>query len=181
MAYKGKFSSFKNPSKYAGNIDNVTFRSLWERNVMIWLDENPNVVEWGSEEIHFHYEHPITGKSAKYYPDFIVKMNDGLMRVIEVKPQKEVDKPKEPKRKTKTYINEVSTWLVNQEKWKIAKHFCSKANISFEVWTEHTLNEIGILKNSHTMSLAEKTALSSKKPKHTPINRPKRPRPKRKS
>lgn len=176
--YKGPFTSFKNPQKYVGNIDNVTYRSLWEKSVMVWLDENPNVKEWASEEIFFRYEHPVTGKSARYFPDFYVKMVDDVVRIIEVKPKKETEKPKEPKRKTKNYINEVATWLTNQEKWKEARYHCAKHDMTFEVWTEETLDQIGIMKQKSLKPLNE-----NKKPKMKPVNktRPKRPRPKRRS
>ena len=178
MAYSGKFTSFEHPSKYVGNIEKVTYRSMWEKNVMVWLDQNPNVKEWASEEIFFRYEHPITGKSARYFPDFYVKMVDGLTRVIEVKPKKETVKPDEPKRKTKKYMSEVATYLVNQEKWREAKYHCDKANMIFEVWTEDTLSEIGIMKSTKLPKM-----LTEKKVKHKKVggSRPKRPRPKRKS
>lgn len=182
MAYRGKFTNFKNPQKYLGNIENVTFRSLWERNVMIWLDENPNVKEWASEELFIRYEHPVTGKTAKYYPDFYVKMIDGTDRVIEVKPEKEVSRPAQPKRTSKKYVEQVATWMVNQEKWKAARRLCEKHEMTFEVWTENTLDEMGIQKKNAVVPLAEKKATAaSQKPKHKPINRPKRPRPKRRS
>ena len=180
MAYSGKFQTFKNPQKYVGNIENVTFRSLWERNAMIWLDENPNVKEWASEEIFFRYDHPVTGKSSRYFPDFYVKMIDDTIRIIEIKPQKEVDKPKEPKRKTKGYINEVATWLTNQEKWKEAKYHCDKNGMTFEVWTEHTLDEMGIQKTLKPLNEERKTKF---KKTTTPkkITRSRRPRPQRRS
>ena len=177
MAYKGKFTQFTNPQKYVGNIENVVYRSLWERNVMIWLDENPNVKEWASEEIFFRYDHPVTGKSARYFPDFYVKMIDGQIRIIEVKPKKQVDKPVQPKRKTKRYIEEVATWLTNQEKWKEAQYHCDKNNMTFEIWTEDTLDEMGIQKK---ITLSEKKNIAPK-PKHKKVTRPKRPRPKRRS
>lgn len=182
MAYKGKFTSFKNPSKYVGDIENVTFRSLWERNVMKWLDENPNVKEWASEEIFFPYNHPITGKRSKYYPDFYVKMIDNVKRIIEVKPLNQINKPQEPKRKTKNYVESVATWVINQEKWKSAKFYCEKNDMSFEIWSENTLDEIGVQKKNTTVPLAEKKAIAStQKPKHKPVNRTKRPRPVRRS
>ena len=153
--YKGKFTSFKNPEKYIGNIDNVTYRSMWEKNVMAWLDENPNVKEWSSEELYFPYDHPITGKRTKYYPDFYVKMIDGVIRIIEVKPQKEITKPEPPKRKTKQYAEAVATWIVNQEKWKTAKYYCDKNNTKFEVWSENTLTEMGIMRSNGMKKLNE--------------------------
>ena len=81
MAYKGKFSTFDNPQKYIGDTTNVTYRSLWERNVMRWLDSNPDVVEWVSEELFIPYEHPLIGGKAKYYPDFIVKWSYGQIKL----------------------------------------------------------------------------------------------------
>lgn len=178
MAYKGKFTQFKNPGKYVGDIEKVTYRSLWERNTMIWLDENPNVKEWASEEMFFPYEHPVYGRRARYFPDFYVKMTDGTIRIIEVKPKKETVKPVQPKRKTKRYINEVATWLVNQEKWKEARYHCSQNNMTFEIWTEETLDEIGIQKTIKPLTEEKKTKFKKTtraKPKTT------RPRPKRRS
>jgi hypothetical protein len=175
--YKGKFKEFKNPEKYIGDLDNVTYRSLWERNVMRWLDENPNVKEWASEELFFPYNHPITGKRAKYYPDFYVKMIDGVNRVIEVKPQKEIDKPVSPTRKTKSYMEAVSTWIVNQEKWKTAEFYCNKNNINFEIWSENTLTEMGIMKSFQ----GSKGKLLAERKGAKPANKPTRPRPKRRS
>ena len=180
MAYKGKFSSFTNPQKYVGDIEKVTYRSMWERNVMVWLDTNPNVKEWASEELFFRYEHPITGKSARYFPDFYVKMVDDVIRVIEVKPKKETVKPIEPQRKTKRYINEVATYLVNQEKWKEAKYYCSKSNMTFEIWTEDTLSEMGIMRTTKLPKMLAEKKTKFKKVGGTKV-KPKRPRPKRKS
>ena len=41
MAYKGRFIP-KYPEKYKGDPTNIIFRSLWERRVMSYLDENIN-------------------------------------------------------------------------------------------------------------------------------------------
>ena len=43
MAYKGKYK-VKNRSKYVGAVDNVVYRSSWERSFMVYADTNPNVV-----------------------------------------------------------------------------------------------------------------------------------------
>ena len=175
MAYKGKFTTFQNPSKYVGDINNITYRSLWERNVMIWLDTNPEVEEWASEEIFFHYDNPVTGKRSKYYPDFYVKMKSGQIRIIEVKPKRETEKPAEPKRRSKQYINEVAVYVVNQQKWKAATEICVKNKMSFEVWTEETLTRLGIMKNFQARVPKEI------KKTQAPKSKPKRPRPTRKS
>lgn len=176
--YKGNIdpSTLKHPEKYDGNIENIVYRSLWERNVIYWLDENPNVESWASEELYFFYDHPVTGKRARYFPDFYVKMFDGLQRVIEVKPKKETTAPVTPKRKTKHYINEVATWMMNQEKWRAAEFYCKKASLQFEIWTEETLDEMGIMKKRTLKPLAERKAIPKSSFKKTT-----RPRPKRKS
>ena len=65
MYHKGKFTDIKHPDKYVGDIRNITYRSHWERNVMRWLDQNDNVIEWASEEVSIPYQHPIYNRRAK--------------------------------------------------------------------------------------------------------------------
>lgn len=176
--YKGKFTSLKNPHKYVGNIDNITYRSHWERCAFRWADENPNVAEWASEEIIIPYQHPIKGTRSRYYPDLFLKMSDGLMRLIEIKPKSQTIKPTEPSRKTKKYLNEVATWVINQEKWKEATEIAKRNNFTFEIWTEETLKEMGIDVSLSGKERAGKTNRS--RPKHKPVKRSVS-RPKRKS
>ena len=54
LSYKGKFHPI-NREKYRGDVTTITYRSLWERKVMKTLDENPDVIEWASEEIVIPY------------------------------------------------------------------------------------------------------------------------------
>ena len=54
MAYSGTFRP-KNPRKYAGDPNNIIYRSTWEARVMNWLDKNPNIITWASEEIAIPY------------------------------------------------------------------------------------------------------------------------------
>ena len=42
MAYSGKFI-IKNYKKYKGDFDNIIYRSLWEKSVFQWCDNNPSV------------------------------------------------------------------------------------------------------------------------------------------
>jgi len=57
MAYSGRYK-VKNRTKYKGDVDNVIFRSMWERHCFKWCDDNPEVVKWSSEEtvIPYFYE-----------------------------------------------------------------------------------------------------------------------------
>ena len=183
MAYKGKFTTFENPDKYIGDKENVIYRSLWERNVMRWLDTNPNIVEWGSEEMSITYDHPVRGGTARYFPDFIFKHKNGEVKVIEVKPFKQTREPGKQKRQTQQYVESVMTYAVNQDKWKAAKEVCLKNNIVFEIWTEVKLKKLGILNWETDKGVLLSESKNSNKPKmqHLGTKRKPRPRPKRKS
>lgn len=143
MAYKGRFSP-TNPSKYIGDPTNIIYRSLWELKLMKYLDTNLNVIAWGSEELYIRYVSPVDNKVHRYFPDFIckVKQTDGTIKVlvIEVKPKKQTEEPKIPKRRTKQFIQEVMTWGVNQAKWKAAQEYCADKGWEFKIMTEQDLD-----------------------------------------
>lgn len=142
MAYSGKFSP-KNVSKYLGDPTNIWWRSLWERRVMVHLDENANVIEWSNEEIIIPYLSPVDSKWHRYFPDFFAKIknkeNNVESFVIEVKPKKQSQPPKKPSKITKRYITEVMTWGVNEAKWKAADEYCKDRQWKFIVITEDNL------------------------------------------
>ena len=75
MTYKGLFKP-KNPSKYKGNINEIVYRSSWEKKMMIYCDTTKSVVEWGSEELVIPYVSPWDGRYHRYFPDFYVKVKD---------------------------------------------------------------------------------------------------------
>jgi len=110
---------------------------------MVQLDENPNVLEWSSEELIIPYISPVDGKRHRYFPDFIVKIKDknGVIKtmVLEVKPKKQTREPERGKRVTKQYITEVATWGVNQAKWKAAIEYCQDNGWEFKLITEEHL------------------------------------------
>jgi len=141
--HSGKFTP-KNPKKYRGNVHNIQFRSGWELKMMIWLDENPNVIAYASEEIAIQYQHPFKGRTARYFPDFIadIKDIDGKIQryLIEIKPEKETIQPiKKSRQKTKTWMYAEATWAINQKKWEAAQRFCAANNMKFKLITEREL------------------------------------------
>jgi hypothetical protein len=140
--YKGIFKP-KNPQKYKGNVDNIIYRSLWERQVMNWLDDNANVIEWQSEEVAVPYISPVDSRWHRYFPDFIAKMkrpdNSIITVMLEVKPAVQTKEPRPSKRKTQKYITEVMTWGVNQAKWKYAQDYCNDRGWEFRLITEKEL------------------------------------------
>jgi len=138
MSNKGRFRP-KNPEKYKGDATNIIYRSTWEIKVMRYLDENPNIIWWGSEELPIPYLSPIDKRKHRYFPDFIAKIrkSDGkvMTYIIEVKPEKQT-KPPTQKRKTKTFIQEAMTYEVNKAKWYAAEEFCKDHGWQFLVLTE---------------------------------------------
>lgn len=145
MSYKGYFRP-KNSSKYKGDPTKIIYRSLWERKLMLYLDQHPEVILWSSEEFFIPYKSPIDGKYHRYFPDFWVKKKDGRVMVIEVKPRAQT-RPPDPLKKNKTptgrvsrrYLNEVRTWGINEAKWKAAKEFCDDRRWEFKLMTEKEL------------------------------------------
>ena len=59
--YKGPFVPL-NVKKYKGDHTNITYRSGWERDVMMYLDQSKEVVEWNSEEFVIPYYYQVDKK-----------------------------------------------------------------------------------------------------------------------
>jgi hypothetical protein len=142
MAYQGIFRP-KNPKKYIGDSNNIVYRSSWECRVMNWFDQNEDIISWASEELIVPYKSPIDNRFHRYFPDFIVKVKtrDGTMKtlMIEVKPKKQTIPPEPRKRVTKQYVTEVTTYGVNQAKWKAAHEYCLDRGWEFKIMTEEHL------------------------------------------
>lgn len=144
MTYKGKYR-VKNITKYKGDPTKVIYRSLWERQLMRWLDENSRVVWWNSEGLVIPYRCATDGRVHRYFVDFQIKFSEQPTRCIEVKPEKQTLQPKKTQgKREKRYLEEVMTYAKNVSKWKSAKEFCADRGWVFEVWTEKTLTSLGI-------------------------------------
>ena len=140
--YKGKYK-VKNPAKYRGDMNNVTYRSSWELKLMNWCDTNESVLEWGSEVAVIPYISPVDNKVHRYFVDFYMKIRDkhGVDQkyLVEVKPKKFTQEPVKPRRVTKQFVDEVFNYGVNQAKWKAAREFCEDRRWKFVVLTEDEL------------------------------------------
>jgi hypothetical protein len=136
MAYKTKYFP-KNPKKYIGDISSITCRSLWERHVCKFLDENSSITKWSSEEIAIPYYSPVDKKIHNYYPDFLVEIidnkNNKQVWLLEVKPKKQTFLKENASKK------EIINWSINTAKWKAAENYCQKHNIKFKIMTEKDL------------------------------------------
>jgi len=134
----------QNPQKYLGDPNNIVYRSGWELKFMRWCDRTENVLEYGSEEFFIPYFDPVTNRVRRYFPDFIIKVREqsGEIKkyVIEVKPKRQTIPPVQTsKKKTRTYINEVKTYAMNEAKWKAAQEWCKDRMIEFKIITENEL------------------------------------------
>lgn len=152
--YKGRFTP-KNITKYKGDWQNVIFRSLWERQVMKYLDENPMVVEWSSEELAIPYISPKDNMVHRYFPDMVVKVQqpDGTIKTFlwEIKPYAETIEPKaDPmvlkesgrSAKKRRYVRDVFKYAINRAKWNAAIKFCESQGWTFHLITEKHLKSL---------------------------------------
>lgn len=142
IAYRGRYIP-ENPKKYKGDPTKVYYRSLWERKFMKFCDSADNVIEWSSEEIQIPYYNSLDKKNHRYFVDFWIKTRerDGSIKckLIEIKPFKQTQQPKPRSKKTKSYINEVKNWVINNHKWNAATAYCKEKNWEFLILTEKQL------------------------------------------
>ncbi len=108
---------------------------------MRYCDLNDNVLFWASEELPIRYFNPIDKKYHRYFPDFVVKMSTNKKYMIEIKPSRQVSKPKPPKKKTKSYMRESFEYIKNQAKWQAAQSYCEDNGLEFKLITEKDLGQ----------------------------------------
>jgi hypothetical protein len=132
-----------NPEKYKGDVNNIVYRSSWERKFLHYCDTNKNILEYSSEEIALPYRSPVDNRYHRYFPDFYIKVRESngeiKKMIIEIKPYKQTVEPQPRKRKTKGYIFEVVEYAKNQAKWEAAKEWCLDHGYEFKVLTEYQL------------------------------------------
>lgn len=143
--HQGKFQP-KFPEKYVGNVNQIYWRSSWERKFMVWCDLSPFVVAWTSE-YPIQYLNQIDGKYHRYFVDFFVKIKDKEGKettlMVEIKPACQINPPKKPKinnhKAMQRYLNECLTYQKNQDKWNAAKQFAKKNGFKFILLDEYDL------------------------------------------
>jgi hypothetical protein len=119
------------------------YRSSLELKFFIFCDTNPNVLQWGSENVIIEYFDSVMNKKRKYYVDNYVKIKEGDIikkYLVEVKPYKQTQPPKEsPKRKKSNVLYEKVMFQNNVDKWHYAREFAKKYNMEFIILTEKEL------------------------------------------
>ena len=86
MVYSGRYI-VKNKTKYKGDFNNVIYRSLWERAVFGWCDNNPKIKYWSSEEVVIPYYYEVDKKYHKYFVDVKIIYEDKTL-LVEIKPER---------------------------------------------------------------------------------------------
>ena len=97
--------------------------------------------------------------------DLKITFRNGKTILVEIKPDKETKPPKRPD-KSKRYIGEAMTFVKNQNKWKAAENYAKDNGYEFQIWTEKTLQKMGILPKLQPLGkLKPLTPLRKKKSK----------------
>jgi hypothetical protein len=126
----------KFPAKYIGN-HKPKYRSGWEMTMMMFLDNNPSILQWASEPIFIPYIHPLTGKKANYIPDFLViyenKYKQRIAEIVEIKPKKQSLIESKASAKDRAVV------AINHAKWAACSAFCKKNGMTFRLITESEL------------------------------------------
>jgi hypothetical protein len=141
-SYKGLYKP-TNPKKYVGDTKMIVYRSLLERRFMRYCDLNEDILFWASEELPVRYYSPLDKKWHRYFPDFVVKTVNNHKYMIEIKPSRQVGKPKPPKKKTKSYMRESFEYIKNQAKWSAAK------TVKIMVWSLRLLPKRTLVNTRH--------------------------------
>lgn len=133
----------KNPQKYKGSIP-IIFRSRLELLSMRYLDNNPNILTWGSESVVVPYQSPVDGKIHRYFVDLVaaLKSKDGKIKklLIEVKPERQTRPPEiSSRKKQKTMLYEKYQWALNQAKWDAARAWANSKGYIFIILNEKHL------------------------------------------
>lgn len=134
MYHKRKYIPI-NPEKYAGDPTNIIMRSSWETKFALWCDKNPQILKWSSEETVIPYLSPVDNRMHRYFIDFKIKTCNNVTYIVEIKPKCQT-MPPQGTRKTKRYLTEAKTFVVNQAKWHAAKQYAMDRNWKFIVLTE---------------------------------------------
>jgi len=100
----------------------IFYRSSYERIAYQRLDNDQAVAAYRPEPFTIKYQNA-EGKTRRYRPDILINMVDGSIVLVEIKPEWQIDNPK------------------NKLKFEAGKQYAARKGWVFEVWTE---TELGI-------------------------------------
>lgn len=128
----------KSCKKLFQSVENqpIIYRSSWEKRFILWCENCKKVVHWGSECTCINYYNPVDQKTHRYYPDFVVQLDDGTVMIVEIKPSNQTVPPDiENSWACRTYA-------VNSAKWKALEKLCEEKGYKFCILTEKTINRL---------------------------------------
>jgi len=163
---KAKTGKYKvnHPEMYKGKSDGVVYRSGWEMYCFKYLDGNPNVEWWNSEEFIVTYFYEVDKKNHRYFVDLTIRWKSGKTTLVEVKPKKQTTPPAKVNTRSKKYINEAMTYVKNINKWEAADRVAKDNGWEFRIWTEDELNAMKILPKSTRKTPGKLKKLAPLKP-----------------
>lgn len=148
------------------NQGGIYYRSSWEKKIITWLDNKPEIVQWGSECLRIPYQmtHVNEGtmkiKEHSYYPDFFyqIKLSNGSIKsvVAEVKPKADYndaimfsegkfDIPQNiTLKKLQSLEYRFKMGQKNYEKWQTMIKWCDLKGYDFIIITEDTLKKFNL-------------------------------------
>jgi len=141
MEYSQGYFIPTHPEKYVGDKDKIYYRSSWELHFFKFLDGNPNVLKWASENVVVHYVKPTDGQVHRYIVDIWMqhqnKHGDISTDLVEIKPlsQSVTSKSKNHKRRL---IENIQV-AINHAKWDAAKKYAAKRGWNFKIVTENSI------------------------------------------
>jgi hypothetical protein len=131
-----------NKDKYMGDVEKIVYRSSWELRFLRYLDNNPNVIRYSSEEVIIPYYNRLDKKMHRYFPDFYMEVmtETGLKKyIVEIKPEVQKNQPIKKGRVSKRFVRETILFEINSAKWEAADKFCKDNGIEFIILTEKDL------------------------------------------
>jgi hypothetical protein len=133
------------------------YRSGLEQKMMIYFDNNENIINWGAEHLRIPYSKTEWVSESQefkttehtYYPDFYyeLKRSDGTISkvIAEVKPKSETMEPKIPAAPTskqlKNFEYALKMYNKNLSKWTYMIEYCQKKGFEFIIITEELLGK----------------------------------------
>src|SRR6478735_7765940 len=156
--YQGYYK-LVNENKYISDPTKIIYRSSLELKFCSFIDKNPKVVRWASEQVSIPYIGE-DNKQHTYHIDFYVEILNpnnpvGIDRLlIEVKPSQEAERvikntpPPKPVKITpkslKNWEYSLMEFFKNKRKWITAEKYAKNKGMFFIIVTEKTINQFYI-------------------------------------
>jgi len=139
-----------NPEKYIGDINNIIYRSSWERKFCQYCDLKKEILKWSSEPASVKYWSPIDKKEHEYHIDFYIKVQKEEIQedwFIEIKPEGQYALDKKPEeikgplteKKVRAYNERMRVWITNRAKMEAAKRYAESIGYKFGAVDENFL------------------------------------------